>query len=380
MTWRACAIAAAIGVVLLPRASWGQVPSADPEGEVEARERALNAAMHAKDGDGLDTLLAPDFVLRASPDIDRSTWTKNALALCWGDRSDIETFKARAQGQVVVASFLLTFYVDPAGCQPAVLRSLITDVWIREGDDWRLQVRHAGPPPDAGIAGQFGAVAQPPPTWELGGELAIIATGGNTSTRTIGAGSSALHRGGGGSTEASFAFLNSESEDVTRARSLSAQLRHGRRVANRLELFGEAEYGRDRFSGIDSRVAIAGGAAFTARLAAQHVLKSEGSFGFTTEDRLGTTRLKFATATGALAYKWTPSRTATLTQDVGVTADLGTPDNWRGSSVTAASVTLTRLLSLKASHAIEHRNSPVAGFKQTDMRTAVALVVSLQRR
>lgn len=377
---RGWAIAAAIAVVLLPCVAEGQTPAVDPAVEIRARERALADAMHAKDADGLDRLLASDFVLRAAPNIDRSTWTKNALTLCWGDRSDIDAFEARHLDQVVVASFELTFYLDPATCRPAVLRSLITDVWTRDGDEWRLHVRHSGPATAAGIAAQFGAVPQPAPAWEISGELSFIATGGNTSTRTIGAGTSALHRAAAANTRASVAFLNSETDAVTKARSLTAQIRHGLQVADRIELFGDAAYSRDRFSGIDARVALAGGAAFTATLARQHVLRSEGSVGFTSEARVDATRLRFATATGALNYRWTVSPGTTLTQDAGLTADLGTPENWRGASATVVSVMLSRRLSLKASQAIEYRNRPVTGFKRTDLRTAVALVVSLQRR
>jgi hypothetical protein len=43
-------------------------------------------------------------------------------------------------------------------------------------------------------------------------------------------------------------------------------------------------------------------------------------------------------------------------------------------------VTLTRLLSLKASHTIEYRNVLVVGFEGTDMRTAAALVFSWRDR
>lgn len=374
------AITIAIVVALVPRLADGQTPPPDPTVEIGAHERALADAMHARDRGRLDALLAPDYALRAAPDIDRATWMQNALTLCWGERSDIDAFEARHHDQVVVASFELTFYVDPGTCRPAVLRSLITDIWTRHADGWRLQIRHAGPPPDAGIAAQYGAVPEPPPAWEIGGDLSLIATGGNTSTRTIGVGSTVLHRADAASTRASFAFLNSEADTVTRARSLTVQARHGFRVAERVELFGDASYARDRFAGIDDRLAVAGGAAYTATLSRQHVLKSEGSLGFTAEERLDATRLRFATATGALNYRWTLSPGTTFTQDVGITADLGTPENWRGTSGTAVSVTLTRLLSLKASHTIEYRNRPVTGFKRTDMRTAAALVVSLQRR
>jgi putative salt-induced outer membrane protein YdiY len=61
-------------------------------------------------------------------------------------------------------------------------------------------------------------------------------------------------------------------------------------------------------------------------------------------------------------------------------ADLESIKNWRTSNTTTLHVTLTRVLSLRASHAIEYRRTPVVGFGRSDMRTAVALVFSFARR
>jgi putative salt-induced outer membrane protein YdiY len=358
------------------------VDTAGAATEIRAKERALAEAVHARNRLQLEQLLAPDYVLRGAPDIDRATWVQNALSLCWGDRSDIDAFRARQHDTVVVASFELTFYVDPGTCRPAVLRSLITDIWIRQGGDWQLQIRHSASPPrsDAGIAAQYGIVPERPPAWTVSSDLSLVATSGNTSTRTIGLGSNVTHRTDATSTRASLAFLTNEVDAVTRARALAVQARHGLRVAERVELFGEGSYARDRFAGINDRTAMSAGAAYRASLPRPHTLTAEGSIGFTIEQRLDATHLRFATAIGALRYEWTIAPGTEVTQDIGLNGDLEVADNWRGTSMTTARVTLTRLLSLKVSHAIEYRNAPVAGFGRVDMRTAAALVFSLHRR
>jgi putative salt-induced outer membrane protein YdiY len=350
--------------------------------EVRRLEETLAAALHARDRARLEALLADDYVLRAAPDIDRATWLRNAVTLCWGERSDIDRFETRRVGDAIVATFELTFYVSPYDCRPAVLRSLITDVWARAPQGWRLQVRHAGapPPPGAGVAAQFGAVPLPPPIWEASSELSLVATGGNTSTRTVGAGGELVHRRAAATTRASAAFLTSEAGAVTRARSLTMKARYGVKAADRVELFGDGAYARDRFAGIDHRAAFTGGVSYAAPLAAPHALTADGGLGVTVERRLDGARLRFATATGALHYAWAVAPGTELTQELTLDADLQTRRNWRGASATAVSVTLTRLLSLKASHAVEYRHAPVAGFGRTDMRTAAALVLSLQRR
>ena len=279
-----------------------------------------------------------------------------------------------------MTSFELTFFVDPDTCRPALLGSLITDVWVREGDGWRLQVRHSAPPPRGGIAAQFGAVPEVPPVWDLTSDLSLVATGGTTSVRTLGLGSTVTHRRRAMTTVGSAAFLTSEVNDVTTARTLTLRGRHGVRVGSRVELYGEASYARDRFAGIDNRILASAGASWATPLRRRDTLTAEGSLGYTAERRLDGTDRRFPTATGALRYRWAIARGTELVEDAGVIADLGTARNWRGTSVTAVVVALTRLVSFKLSHAVEYRNDPVQGFGRTDLETTAALVVSLQRR
>ena len=151
MTFRDFTLATIL-VWLIPAAAAAQ----DPAAEILDRERALVDAMQARDRNRLDQLLAAEYFLRGVPDINRATWIDNAVTLCWGTRADIEHFRARPIGDVIIASFDLTFFADPISCRPAVRRSVITDVWVSDGTVWRLEMRHAAPPPpsDAGIAAQ----------------------------------------------------------------------------------------------------------------------------------------------------------------------------------------------------------------------------------
>jgi hypothetical protein len=53
--------------------------------------------------------------------------------------------------------------------------------------------------------------------------------------------------------------------------------------------------------------------------------------------------------------------------------------NWRAKNALTLQATLTRMLSVKLSHAIEHRHEPVPGFGRTDSRTSAALVFSFRK-
>jgi hypothetical protein len=47
--------------------------------EIRAAEEQLAAALIAKDAAAFERLLAPEFVLRGAPDVERATWIANAL-------------------------------------------------------------------------------------------------------------------------------------------------------------------------------------------------------------------------------------------------------------------------------------------------------------
>ena len=373
---------AAFTVVAVSTSAEGATAEQPAMVDIRLLETSLAEALHARDRQRLESLLAADYVLRGVPDIDRETWLQNAVKLCWGDRSDLDDFRARRHEDVVIASFELTFYVDPGTCRPGVLRSLVTDVWVRETGEWKLKVRHAGAPPASpgDIAAQYGVVPDPPPTWEASSEFSAVATGGNTSTRTVGLGAQVAHRTGRQRTEVNTRFLTSQADDVTNARALTMEGRHGFTLTERFQVFGEASYARDRFACIDDRVTATAGVAYTMSVPRAQSLTFEGGLGWTVEQRLDLATARFATATGALDYRWTIVPGTDLREEATLNVDLESVENWRTSITTALSVTLTRVLSLRASHTIEYRHTPVVGFGRSDRRTAVALVFSMARR
>jgi putative salt-induced outer membrane protein YdiY len=362
------------------RAAQGSSPQ-DLSAEIREREEAVAGAVHTRDRARLEQLLAPEFILRGTPDLDREGWIHNALTLCWGDRSRLDRLSVRQLGDVVIAGFELTFYSDPVTCRPAALRSLITDVWARDEGEWRLRLRHTAPAPadTASTMTQYAALEEAPPTLEASSELSLVATGGNTSTRTLGASGNLTHRTESRRTRLAVAFLTSGADNETLARSLTAQARHGVSFGPRVGLFAEALYARDIFAGIEDRRTLSTGATIATPMPRGQTLNLESSVGYTAERRLDED-LRFATGSAALAYTWTMRPGTTLTEDLAFIADFEQASNWRSTSVTTITVTLTRLLSLKATQAIDYRRTPVPGFRRTDLRTAAALVVSLQRR
>jgi putative salt-induced outer membrane protein YdiY len=352
---------------------------ADVLAEVLAYEQGLAYALNSRDRPHIETLLSDDFVLRGAPDVDRDTWIGNAMTYCWGDHWEFSNASVRLDADVAIASLVVTYFVDPLSCQPALVRSLITDVWIRTGEEWQLRVRHSGPVPADTVQGQFGAIEEPPPIWRLNSELSFVATAGNATTRTIGLGAGLEHRSDLTKTDMAVSYLSNDAEDETLARALTAHIRHGIRVRESLDVFGRISYARDRFAGIESRVTTEAGTAYTAALPRQ-VLTTEAAIGYTSERRITSEALRFATLSGALLYEWRVRPGTDLRNALRAVADLSEAENWRGTNELALTVVLTRLLTLKVSQSVEYRNMPVETFRRTDMRTAAAFVVSWERR
>ena len=235
-----CAASLAITIAFSATVMAGQA-SFESAAQVRGAEAALARAMHTRTASDLQRLLSPGYVLRGTPDIDRATWLRNALALCWGDRADIDDFSATPLNDVVVASLTLTFYVDPSTCRPAVLRSLVTDVWSRSADGWQLQVRHSAPPPvGSGVVAQFGAVPERPPIGTFGRRSWPMAgTHGNTTTSTVGSGATAIHTAATSTSQLEFRVLRNRTDGVTRAQVLTGRGRHARNVGGLLQVFAD---------------------------------------------------------------------------------------------------------------------------------------------
>ena len=162
------------------------------------------------------------------------------------------------------------------------------------------------------------------------------------------------------------------------ARSLTAELRQSRDFTPHLGAFAHTAYLRDTFAGIERRVGVDGGLAWTA-LAAQHELKLDAGVGYTHENRLTQPDRSFATGTLTLGYRLKLTPTTELRNDGSFTANLHQTRDWRVSDTAAAVVGLNGSLSLKVSCALNYLREPVPGFKRADTVTSVALVAHFAR-
>lgn len=352
-------------------------PAGDTASAIRALEDALAQGLVRKDRAALELLLAPAFVMRGDPDIDLENWLDDAMAFCWGDRAEISDFAVQDLGDTAITTYILTTDRDPTTCAPAVVRSLITDVWRRD-EGWRLALRQSGPAGST-LAVPFARSAPPPPRWEVRSELSFVATAGNTSTQTLGLGGDFEYRPGPWLTTMRAAFVRAQADDRDNARSLTIDVRQSRDLSSRAGVFGHAAYLRDTFAGIEHRIGADGGLTYKVVTTTPHALKLDAGGGYTRETRAAEADRSFATGTLALAYKWSLTGTAALTNDGTFTANLQDRADWRATDTAALTASLNSALSLRLSYALKFLNRPVPGFRKTDSVVSAAIVARFSR-
>lgn len=344
------------------------------EVQLRAAEERLAAALVAKDEDAFQRLLAPDFVLRGSPDVTRAEWIDNARKLCWGDRADITEFRVlQSSTDRAVVALVLTTSRDPVTCERATVRSLITDIWERRGGEWQLVLRHSGAA--GGLEAQFVRTAAPPPLWEGSAELSLVDTGGNADTQTLGTAGTLVWRPGPWTTEARASFVRSEASEVETARSLVVGVRQSRAISPRLDAFGRFEYLANEFAGVESRLSFDGGLGYRLLQGPVHTLRTDAGIGYSRESRLTDSDLSFVLASVGGAYQWIFSRSFTLGDTTLLTASLQDGEDWRFRNALTVTASLTRRVSIKLSHELNFANAPVLGFGRTDTVLSAALVL-----
>jgi putative salt-induced outer membrane protein len=213
-----------------------------------------------------------------------------------------------------------------------------------------------------------------PPLWFGKGELSYVATSGNTDTSSFGTGFEVNYNPRPWLFTAKFAFLRSESDNVVTAESYAGSLRGARDLTPRIDVFAEALYYRNTFSGIDYRWGGVAGAGYKLFDTKTLRLRAEAAFGYTSEARVGFSTLDYAIARAGFQFGWKFSKSAELTEEFYFTDNLDSTNDWYLRSTTGVTADLTSIFALKASYTYLYDNVPVPGFLKRDTITSVAIV------
>jgi putative salt-induced outer membrane protein len=212
------------------------------------------------------------------------------------------------------------------------------------------------------------------PVWSGGAELTALLTSGNTDTQTLGVAGEVLYHPDLWSYRTKASYLTSFAQQLQKAELINTDLRAARNINPRTDLFVDANYLRNKFAGINTELGGDGGVGYSILAGEPHSLRAQVAAGYTWENLTSDDIARFATAKAGFTYVWKFSAQSDLLEEPSLIYNLSDSKDWRLDNTLAVSTHMTELLSLKISHNLFYRNSPVTGFKSTDTSTAVALV------
>jgi putative salt-induced outer membrane protein YdiY len=214
----------------------------------------------------------------------------------------------------------------------------------------------------------------PPPAFEGTAEFSFVGTSGNSSTQTLGAGSSLTFRRAGWKVTSKASFVRSKDRDLIKAQSFGLATEAGKALSERLSIVSRHEYQRDRFAGIQHRNTLDLGVSMDTVDTAAHTLTLKAGVGYASEQRLTGEDLSTAIGTTGLDYEWVLSSSATFENSLHTEFSLQNSADRRLNNVASLSAKLNSTFSLKVKHTTRWVKSPVPGFRKTDTITAIALV------
>lgn len=226
---------------------------------------------------------------------------------------------------------------------------------------------------------QAPAPAPPPPTVEATAQFTFLDTRGNAPTQSLGTGGELTWRPGPWTHNAKGVFAQNESEGEISSRSVTALFRSSRRFNPRLSAYGQYDYLRDTFAGVDQRHVMEGGVSVKAVDAARQQLRLDAAVGYLNETRPDDSLDSATLSTGAL-YQVAISPTAEFKYEPRYLLTLNEADSWKFDQIAAITVSINSVLALKASHTIRYSAAPPVNFETTDTIMAVSLVAKMSRQ
>jgi putative salt-induced outer membrane protein YdiY len=165
---------------------------------------------------------------------------------------------------------------------------------------------------------------------------------------------------------------------VVSARSVTGVFRASRQLRERLSFYGQYDYLRDVFAGVEQRHVAEAGVSFRAVDRGRQRLRLDGGAGYLHEqgpdDELNT-----ATLSAAASYRFLISETSEFKYEPRYLLTLSDTGAWKFDQEAALAVAINSVLALKVSHIIRYSADPPVGFESTDTIMGVSLVAKIKR-
>jgi putative salt-induced outer membrane protein YdiY len=219
---------------------------------------------------------------------------------------------------------------------------------------------------------------EPPPRLEASAQVTFVGTSGNASSQSLGVGGDLIWRPDPWTYSAKAIFAQNESDEELTARSLAATFRAARALNDRWLGYGQYDFLRDVFAGVEQRHVIEGGLSYLALREAPHRLRFDMGLGYLYE-RLPDEHFDSATLSLGAAYRYLISAASEFIYEPRFLLPFVDTDEWKFNQDTAVTVALNTILSLKVAHTLRYSAEPPPGFETTDTIMAVSLVAKMRR-
>jgi len=226
---------------------------------------------------------------------------------------------------------------------------------------------------------QTPAPAEPPARLEASAQFAFLDTRGNASTQSLGAGGEVIYRPDPWTYAGKFTFAQNESDDLLTARSFSGLFRASRALNERLSAYGQYDFLRDVFAGVEQRHIIEGGLSYLAVNTERHRLQLDAGLGYLYENRPLGEHFDSVTLSLGAPYRFAISKTSEFTYRPRFLLPFTDAGAWKFDQEVGLAAALNTILSLKVSHTLRYSAQPPAGFEKTDTIMAISLVAKVKR-
>ncbi len=215
------------------------------------------------------------------------------------------------------------------------------------------------------------------PLWTSSIGLTYLATNGNTDTQSLGFDLKLERKPTPWGVDIVASANQTEEDDVTTAERYFAGVRAKRSIAERWDLFAGLSGEQNEFAGLDLMIFTEAGGIYKALLGPVHTLSFDLGLTWTDEDHVNlTANVNYFGAVAGLTYAWKISDTATLSERLIYYPNFDESDDWRLSSDTALTATLTDKLALLVGYEVRYRHLPIDDNASTDTTTKVSLVIT----
>ncbi len=232
----------------------------------------------------------------------------------------------------------------------------------------------------------------PEPNWTNSIGLSYVGTSGNTDTSSLGLDLRSTRKPIPWGLDLSASFTRADDSGVTTAERYNIGGRAIRALNDRWSIFVGLAWARDPFTGFDNRWFAEAGAGFVAVKSEKHRLAFDAGLSRNSEDQIILREVvppvepplfeeytetvdSFGGVLG-LTWDWAISKNASLSQRLLYYPNFDDTADWRMDSDTAVSASLTKLLALKFSYLVRHRNKPIGGNEKIDTTTKASVVLN----